>query len=80
MKRYLIPFAEPDGALRAVDALLREPRDGEHTVHLAAVVEPLRPALDVETARGARNEGSALRDIFTPVREDYQERWEAGAP
>jgi nucleotide-binding universal stress UspA family protein len=43
MVRFLIPFAEPDGALRAVDAFLREPRNEPHTVHLAAVVEPLRP-------------------------------------
>jgi len=43
MPRLLIPFAEPDGANRAVDALLREPRDDALTVHLAAVVEPLRP-------------------------------------
>ena len=43
MDRFLIPFAEPEGALRAVDAFLREPRDDSHTVHLAAVVEPLRP-------------------------------------
>ena len=43
MNRFLIPFAEPEGALRAVDAFLREPRDDSHVVHLAAVVEPLRP-------------------------------------
>ena len=44
MPRLLIPFAEPDGANRAVDALLREPRDDALTVHLAAVVEPLHRA------------------------------------
>ena len=43
MTRVLIPFAEPDGAQRAVEALLREPRCGPLTVHLVAVVEPLRP-------------------------------------
>ena len=43
MARVLIPFAEPDGAMRAVDALLREPRDAGLIVHLAAVVESLRP-------------------------------------
>ena len=43
MNRFLIPFAEPEGALRAVDAFLREPRDDSNTVHLVAVVEPLRP-------------------------------------
>ena len=43
MPRLLIPFAEPEGAARAVDALLREPRDNALIVHLAAVVEPLRP-------------------------------------
>jgi len=43
MNRFLIPFAEPEGALRAVDAFLRQPRDDSNTVHLAAVVEPLRP-------------------------------------
>lgn len=43
MVRVLIPFAEPEGATRAVDTLLREPRDAALTVHLAAVVEPLRP-------------------------------------
>jgi hypothetical protein len=43
MQRLLIPFAEPEGAARAVDALLREPRNDGLTVHLATVVEPLRP-------------------------------------
>jgi MFS family permease len=37
-------------------------------VALAIMVEPLRPALDVETARAPRDAGSALRGIFTPVR------------
>ncbi|MEO8754144.1 MAG: universal stress protein [Casimicrobiaceae bacterium] len=43
MNRFLIPFAEPEGALRAVDAFLQAPRGDADTVHLAAVVEPLRP-------------------------------------
>jgi nucleotide-binding universal stress UspA family protein len=43
MAKVLIPFAEPEGAQRAVDALLREPPDPALTVHLVAVVEPLRP-------------------------------------
>ncbi len=40
MTRVLIPFAEPDGARRAVEALLREPRSASLHVHLLAVVEP----------------------------------------
>lgn len=54
MVRLLIPFAEPQGGMRAIDALLREPRDGGLAVHLAAVVEPLRPgkvAMFVSAAR-----------------------------
>jgi nucleotide-binding universal stress UspA family protein len=43
MAKVLIPFAEPEGAQRAVDALLREPPDPSLSVHLAAVVEPMRP-------------------------------------
>ena len=43
MTCFLIPFAEPQGAMRAVDEFLRAPRDTSHSVHLAAVVEPLRP-------------------------------------
>ena len=40
MARVLIPFAEPEGALRAVAQLLREPRDPSLHVHLLAAVEP----------------------------------------
>ena len=43
MPRVLIPFAEPEGAQRAVHALLKEPPDPSLTVHLVAVVEPMRP-------------------------------------
>lgn len=43
MARILIPFTEPEGATRAVEALLREPRDARLAVHLAAIVEPMRP-------------------------------------
>ena len=43
MARVLIPFAEPEGARRAVEALLEEPQDPALSVHLVAVVEPLRP-------------------------------------
>jgi len=43
MQRLLIPFAEPRGAARAVEAMLREPRNDALVVHLVAVVEPLRP-------------------------------------
>ena len=43
MARILIPFAEPEGAQRAVEALLKEPHDPAVSVHLVAVVEPLRP-------------------------------------
>jgi hypothetical protein len=43
LNRFLIPFAEPEGALRAVDAFLQGQRSASDTVHLAAVVEPLRP-------------------------------------
>lgn len=40
MTRVLIPFAEPEGARRAVEALLREPRSASLHVHLLAAVEP----------------------------------------
>jgi hypothetical protein len=40
MARVLIPFAEPDGARRAVLQLLREPRSHATSVHLLAAVEP----------------------------------------
>lgn len=43
MQRVLIPFAEPRGAARAVEAMLGEPRNDALIVHLVAVVEPLRP-------------------------------------
>jgi hypothetical protein len=43
LDRLLIPFAEPEGALRAVDAYLQGQRSASDSVHLAAVVEPLRP-------------------------------------
>lgn len=61
MQRLLIPFAEPEGAARAVDALLREPRNDTLTVHLAAVVEPLRPGKVAIFMSGARAE-SMVRD------------------
>lgn len=40
MTRVLIPFADPEGARRAVEALLREPRSASLHVHLLAAVEP----------------------------------------
>ena len=40
MARVLIPFAEPEGAMRAVNQLLREPPDPSLHVHLLAAVEP----------------------------------------
>jgi hypothetical protein len=40
MPRVLIPFAEPEGALRAVIQLLDEPSDPSLHVHLLAAVEP----------------------------------------
>ncbi len=43
MAKILIPFSEPEGATRAVEALLREPRDAKLAVHLVAIIEPLRP-------------------------------------
>ncbi|MFO1323682.1 MAG: universal stress protein [Burkholderiales bacterium] len=43
MARILIPFAEPDGALRAVARILDEPPGPRLSVHLLAAVEPLRP-------------------------------------
>lgn len=43
MPRVLIPFVEPEGGLRVVDALLGAPLSRGLSVHLAAVVEPLRP-------------------------------------
>lgn len=43
MPKVLIPFVEPEGAQRAVDALSSEPADPSVTAHLVAVVEPRRP-------------------------------------
>jgi len=40
MARVLIPFAEPQGAQRAIAQLLAEPRDARLSVHLFAAVEP----------------------------------------
>jgi hypothetical protein len=61
MPRLLIPFSEPDGGARAVDAVLREPRDDALTVHLAAVVEPLRPG-KVAIFLSAERAESMVRD------------------
>ena len=61
MSRLLIPFAEPEGGARAVDALLREPRKAALTVHLVAVVEPLRPGKVAMFVSAARAE-SMVRD------------------
>lgn len=43
MTKVLIPFAEPEGAHRAIDVLLGEPLDPLLSVHLVAQVEALRP-------------------------------------
>lgn len=70
MMRVLIPFAEPEGALRAIDALLREPRDGGLAVHLAAVVEPLRPgkvAMFVSADRAEALVRDAARRWLAPL-------------
>ena len=70
MQRLLIPFAEPEGAARAVDALLREPRNDAVTVHLAAVVEPLRPgkvAMFVSAARAESMVRDAARRWLAPL-------------
>ncbi|MBS0322082.1 MAG: universal stress protein [Proteobacteria bacterium] len=70
MPRLLIPFAEPEGAARAVDALLREPRDAALVVHLAAVVEPLRPgkvAMFVSAQRAESMVRGAARRWLAPL-------------
>ena len=80
MSRFLIPFAEPEGALRAVDAFLREPRDDSHTVHLAAVVEPLRPGkvmMFVSAERAEAMVREAARRWLTPLEAKLAE---AGVP
>jgi nucleotide-binding universal stress UspA family protein len=61
MTRLLVPFSEPEGAARAVDALLCEPRNGALTVLLAAVVEPLRPG-KVAIFLSAERAESMVRD------------------
>lgn len=43
MHRIAIPFADPASGERAVDALMRAPRDPELEVELVAMVEALRP-------------------------------------
>ena len=45
MTCFLIPFAEPQGAMRAVDEFLRAPRDTSHSVHLAAVATTREPVM-----------------------------------
>jgi len=70
MPRLLIPFAEPAGGGRAVEMLLREPRDSSLTVHLAAVVEPLRPgkvAIFVSAARAESMVREAARRWLAPL-------------
>ena len=70
MPRLLIPFAEPEGAGRAVDALLREPHNDALTVHLAAVVEPLRPgkvAIFVSAERADAMVRDAARRWLAPL-------------
>jgi len=70
MTRLLIPFAEPEGAARAVDQLLREPRSDALTVYLAAVVEPLRPgkvAIFVSAERAEAMVRDAARRWLAPL-------------
>ena len=79
MPRLLIPFAEPDGAARAVDALLREPRDDALTVHLAAVVEPLRPG-KVAIFVSAERAESMVRDAARSLGREVAIMAAAGVP
>jgi nucleotide-binding universal stress UspA family protein len=70
MKRLLIPITDPEGGTRAVDAILREPRDRGLTVHLAAVVEPLRPgkvAMFVSAERAEAMVREAARRWLAPL-------------
>jgi len=70
MSRLLIPFAEPEGGACAIDALLREPRNAALTVHLVAVVEPLRPgkvAMFVSAARAESMVRDAARRWLAPL-------------
>jgi len=70
MQRLLIPFAEPQGAARALDALLREPRNTALTVQLVAVVEPLRPgkvAIFMSAARAESLVRDAARRWLAPL-------------
>ena len=70
MPRLLIPFADPQGAARAVDALLREPRNHALTVHLVAVIEPLRPgkvAIFVSAKRAETLVRDAARRWLAPL-------------
>jgi nucleotide-binding universal stress UspA family protein len=70
MPKVLIPFAHPEGAQRAVEALLRELPDPSLTVHLVAVVEPLRPgkvAMFVTAGRAAEMVHEAAQRWLAPL-------------
>ena len=70
MAILLIPFAEPEGAQRAVEALLREPHDSALVVRLVAVVEPLRPgkvAMFVTAARAESLVREAAQRWLAPL-------------
>ncbi len=70
MQRLLIPFADPEGAARALDVLLRDPPSGPYVVHLAAVVEPLRPgkvAIFVSAERARAMVRDAARRWLAPL-------------
>ena len=70
MARILIPFAEPDGALRAVVRILDEPPDPRLAVHLLAAVEPLRPGrvrMFVPAAQAEAQVRDAARRWLAPL-------------
>jgi nucleotide-binding universal stress UspA family protein len=70
LNRLLIPFADPEDALRAVDAFLQGQRSASDTVHLAAVVEPLRPgkvAMFVSVERAESMVREAARRWLDPL-------------
>ena len=70
MTRVLIPFAEPEGARRAVEALLREPRSASLHVHLLAAVEPRtggRVGIFLTSARAEAMAHDAARRWLAPL-------------
>jgi hypothetical protein len=70
MHRVAIPFSDPSSGARALDALLRAPRERGLAVELVAMVEPRRPgkvAVFVSTAEAERAAVAAAERWLAPL-------------